>query len=198
MGMDCFINGVKQYAEAQANAKGSPRMGTVTSYNPATGAAKVTIQPEGTTTGWLPVLSQSVGSGFGSQSTLKGGEQVLVLPHDGDADSGVIVGRCFSDQMQPPNVSGAEYAIKSSGGAIIALMSNGHVVISDASGSNLTLTNDGNATLTVPHTYFVKCQSFNVQASVGITMQAPTTAISNEVDIGTGPLKVNNVTVTVP
>ena len=78
------------------------------------------------------------------------------------------------------------------------MLAGGKAIFQDAVGSSLSCTNDGNATLHVPNTFFVTCESFNVQASIEITMQAPITSISNEVLVGTGPLKVNGVTVIVP
>lgn len=188
--MDQLINAQKSLAARQAALFGQPRMGIVTSYNPNDGTAKVLIQPEGTMTGWLPVLSQSVGAGWGMHVPFKGGEQVMVLPHEGDTDNGVIVGRVFDDKNRPPSPAGSDIYIKSSGGAVVNLLTNGNVVISDASGSSITFGNNGNIT--------VNCQTYTVNASTGVTVQTPDVAISNQVHIGTGPLKVNNVTVIVP
>lgn len=188
--MDRLLSAQRGLAASQAASRGQPRMAIVTSYNPNDGTAKVTIQPEGTQTGWLPVLSQSVGSGWGIHVPLKTGEQVMVLTHEGSADDGVVVGRCFSDKMQPPGVTGSDIFLKSSTGAIINLLTNGHISISDDSGSNITFGNNGSITVT--------CQNFAVNASTGVTIQTPDVAISQQVHIGTGPLRVNNVIVVVP
>lgn len=196
--MDRLLNAQKRVAARQAGTLGQPRFGIVTSYNQNDGTAKVTIQPEGTQTGWLPVLSQSVGAGWGIHVPLKTGEQVLVLPHDGDADNGVIVGRCYSDKMLPPASAGSDIVVRSSNGAIITLSTNGHIKLVDAAGASYELTNDGNMTVSAPNTVFVHCQSFNVQASVGVTLQTPLTNISNELDVAIGPIKQNGVTVVVP
>lgn len=196
--MDRLLNGVKGYAAAQAGALGAPRMGIVTSYNQADGTAKVLIQPEGTLTGWLPVMSQSIGSGWGLHVPFKSGEQVMVLPHDGDADSGVIVGRVYNDTMRPPDTTGADFVLKSSGGAIITLMTNGQFIVQDAAGSIVKLTNDGNMTLNAPNSINMTCETFTVNASTSATITSPMTNVSNELDVGSGPIKQNHITVIVP
>lgn len=198
MSADRLANAHKGIAARVAGTLGAPRMGIVTSYNPNDGTAKVTIQPEGTQTGWLPVLSQSVGAGWGLHVPFKTGEQVLILPQEGNADHGIIVGRVFDDNHRPPASAGSDIVLKSSAGAIITLSSTGHIKMIDAAGSSYELTNDGNMTVTAPNTVFVHCQSFNVQASVGVTLQAPFTNVSNELDVGIGPIKQNGVTVIVP
>jgi phage baseplate assembly protein V len=193
--MDRIVNRIKAEAASQAAAFGRPRFGIVTSYKP--GLAKVQLQPEGTLTGWLPVCSTSVGAGWGLHVPLKGGEQVLVLPQDGNAEHGVIVGRVFSDKMQPPDATGQDLILQSSGGAIIKLSTDGHITVIDASGSTLSFTNDNHVSLTTKNFTF-NGESFTVNASIGVTIQTPDVAISQQVHIGTGPLKVNNVTVIVP
>ena len=102
-----------------------PRMAIVTSSNPEIGAAKVMLQPEGTLTGWLPVLTQWVGSGWGISCPPSPGDQVLVLPQEGDAQHGVIVGRVFSSAVRPPDVNIGEIAIVHRSGCSIKLLNSG-------------------------------------------------------------------------
>ena len=55
--MERFLNVIKQHAGALDQGGGQPRFGTVTSVNLAAATARVTLQPEGVLSGWLPVLS---------------------------------------------------------------------------------------------------------------------------------------------
>lgn len=204
--MDRLLNAQKQLAARQAALGGQPRFGTVTSYNPNDGTAKVLIQPEGTQTGWLPVLSQSVGAGWGIHVPLKTGEQVLVMPHEGDANNGVIVGRAFSDQMQPPASAGADIVMKSSTGSIVTLSTNGDVsvvakgkaTLQDGSGSNIQMTNDGNVAINCSATLTFNVNQVAVNATTAIALTAPNTNVSNELNVGTGPIKQNGTVVVVP
>ena len=63
--MDQLLNALKAQSAAQDATAGQPRFGVVSSVDPATGTARVQLQPEGVLTGWLPVLSPWVGAGWG-------------------------------------------------------------------------------------------------------------------------------------
>lgn len=193
--MDRISNYLKGIAETQANAQGKPRFGVVTSYKP--GLAKVQLQPENVLTGWLPVCSTSVGNGWGIHIPLRPGDQVCVLPQDGHAGHGVIVGRVYSDTNQPPDATSDDIVMRSSAGALVILSSSGHITISDPSGTSVTLTNDNKLTLNA-NTVTINCQDFQVNASVGANIESPFTTVSNELDVGTGPIKQNGVVVVVP
>jgi phage baseplate assembly protein V len=172
MSADQLLNALKLHMASMDAQAGQARMGVVQSYDPNSGTAKVLIQPEGVLTSWLPVLSQSVGAGWGVHTPLAGGEQVLVLPMEGDADNGVIVGRAWSDQMQPPqnpfggtlgaaqilllDKSGSallldatgNIKVKNAAGASALIESNGQIALTDASGTSLVLSNNGTVKVT--------------------------------------------------
>lgn len=91
------------------------RHGLVTSYDPKKHMGKVTFQPEGQESGWLPIECHSIGNGFGIASGINpgdgktSGDQVVVRYQEGDLDSGKICsGRVFSSQDQPPHVESGE------------------------------------------------------------------------------------------
>jgi phage baseplate assembly protein V len=172
MSADHLLNALKLHMASMDAQAGRPRMGVVQSYDPNSGTAKVLIQPEGVLTSWLPVLSQSVGAGWGVHAPLAGGEQVLVLPMEGDADNGVIVGRAWSDQMQPPQnpfggtLGAAQILLLDKGGSVLLLdaagnikvknaagastliESNGQIALTDASGASIVLSNNGTVNIT--------------------------------------------------
>jgi phage baseplate assembly protein V len=127
--------------------RGHLRFGIVSSYDPNTGSAQVLFQPEGVLSGWLPVLSQSVGSGWGEHTPLNVGDQVAALPQEGDANHGIILGRTYSNAARPPSAAGADRVFWSSAGASIAFMTNGKVVVTDPSGASLTMQNNGTVTV---------------------------------------------------
>ena len=64
----------------------------------------MTLQPEGVLTGWLPVLSPWIGSGWGMCCPPVPGDQVLVIAQEGEAEHGLIIGRAFSSTQTPPTV----------------------------------------------------------------------------------------------
>jgi phage baseplate assembly protein V len=172
MSVDQLLNALKLHMASMDAQVGQARMGVVQSYDPNSGTAKVLIQPEGVLTSWLPVLSQSVGAGWGVHAPLAGGEQVLVLPMEGDAENGVIVGRAWSDQMQPPQNpfggtlgatqillldkggsallfdAAGNIRVKNAAGASALIESNGQIALIDASGTSIVLSNNGTVNVT--------------------------------------------------
>lgn len=61
--MERFLNALKAQAGTLDQSSAQPRFATVTSVDPATATARVTLQPEGVLSGWLPVLSPWTGAG---------------------------------------------------------------------------------------------------------------------------------------
>lgn len=95
----------------------SERHGLVTSYDPKTHLAKVTFQPEGQESGWIPIETGHIGNGFGIAIGLtpgdgkKTGDQVVVRYQEGDFESGKIVQRVHSDDDKPPTVQSGEVVL---------------------------------------------------------------------------------------
>ncbi len=128
--MQRFLNAMKAHAAALDRAQGQPRFGLVTSVDPNRYAARVTLQPEGVLTGWLPILSAWVGGGWGLVCPPQPGDQVLVLAQEGSADNGVIVGASFSDAARPPGgVPAGEFWLVHASGSFLKLANDGTVRI---------------------------------------------------------------------
>lgn len=127
--MSEFLNIVKAHAAALDRNQGQPRFAIVTSVDPVRYAARVSLQPEGVLTGWLPVLSPWVGPGWGIASLPQPGTQVLVLAQEGDAEHGVIAGQAFSDAAPPPNAPSGELWLVHKSGSFIKLANDGQIHI---------------------------------------------------------------------
>jgi phage baseplate assembly protein V len=145
--MDRLINVLKAQAAALDQAQGQPRFGIITSFDPATYAARVSLQPEGVLTGWLPILSAWMGAGWGLACPPSPGDQVLILPQEGHAEHGVIVGGAYSVQARPPLVGGnpvpsGEAVLFHASGAYLRLGNDGSFVLSAADGKQVTVAGD--------------------------------------------------------
>jgi phage baseplate assembly protein V len=125
--MDRFLNTLKAQAASLDRGNGQPRFGLVASVDPARYAARVALQPEGVLTGWLPVLSSWTGAGWGVVCLPEPGQQVLVVPQEGDAEHGVIVGAAFSDASRPPAAPAGELWLIHRSGAAVQLRNDGTV-----------------------------------------------------------------------
>lgn len=123
-------NAIKSHAASLDKSTGQVKFGTVTSVDSRNATARVLIQPEGVLSGWLPVLSQWIGNGWGMVCTLNPGDQVLLVPQEGDIEQGVIIGRSFSDKKMPPVVPGGEFWLVHQSGCSLKICNDGTVRIS--------------------------------------------------------------------
>ena len=125
--MERILNIIKQHAGALDQGGSQPRFATVTSVNPAAATAKVTLQPEGVLTGWLPVLAPWIGAGWDMYCPPSPGDQVLVLAQEGDAEHGIIIGRAYSNEHAPPATPTGELWLVHKSGGFIKLQNDGTI-----------------------------------------------------------------------
>ena len=124
-----LANALKTYASNLDQSAGQIKFGTVTSVNAQTATARVIIQPDGVLSGWLPVLSQWVGNGWGMVSSPSPGDQVILVPQQGDIEQGIIIGRSFSINQRPPNTPVGEFWLVHQSGSFVKLTNDGTIQI---------------------------------------------------------------------
>jgi len=146
MMMQKLMNAMLQQAAMQNGSKASNRFGLVTSYDPQNYCVKVSIQPEGSETGWLPLLTPWVGNGWGMFAPPKVGDMVEVSFLEGDFEAGYACLRAFNDSDRPLNVPSGEIWFVSATGAFFKLLNNGAATVSDGNGATITLNGDGTIT----------------------------------------------------
>src|SRR3978361_2100816 len=127
--MDRLLNTFKAQGASQDQAAGVPRFGIVTSVDPSTATARVTLQPEGVLTGWLPLLTPWVGDGWGLVCPPSPGDQVLVFPQEGDAEHGMIVAASWSAKTTPPAAPSGEFWLVHKSGSFLKLQNDGTIQI---------------------------------------------------------------------
>ncbi len=126
---------------------GANRRGIVTSYQPQPPMAKVTLQPEGIETGWLPVLTQWVGNGWGMIAPLQAGDQVKLTCEEADGQNYAIAGRYYSEADAAPEGAGpGELWLVHETGATFALKADGSISLITAT-LNIEAPGGGNATV---------------------------------------------------
>ena len=163
----------------------SERHALVTSYDPDKHLAKVTFQPEGQESGWLPIETGHIGDGYGITIGLQPGDgkttgdQVVVRFQENDFESAKVAQRVHSEDQKPPKAESGELVIytrfqKSDGGKEsaqgaqggtgqqITLKKDGSLNVTDGNGATITLDGNGNVRIV--------CSAFSVVASgdVGI------------------------------
>jgi len=123
---------VFQAAQQAAAALAIQRRGTVSSYDPATYAAKVILQPTGIETGWMPIRSPWIGNGWGFYAPPSVGDQVEVGFEDGDVLVGSIEGSLYSDVDRPLSVQSGELWWQHKSGSFWKLTNDQNVSITSA------------------------------------------------------------------
>ncbi len=127
--MDSLLNALKAQGANQDQATGTPRFGLITSVDPGTATARVTLQPEAVLTGWLPLLTPWVGNGWGMICPPSPGDQVLVIPQEGDAEHGLIIAATWSAQTTPPPAPSGEFWLVHRSGSFLKLQNDGTIQI---------------------------------------------------------------------
>jgi phage baseplate assembly protein gpV len=127
--MDRFWNAVKGRAGGLDGLAGVARFGLVSSFDPASYAARVLMQPENILSGWLPILSSWVGSGWGLAAPLTPGDQVLVLMQEADSEHGVIAGCVWSAVDKPLPAPSGELWFQHQSGSFLKLHNDGTIAI---------------------------------------------------------------------
>ena len=146
--MNTLRNVMRLEAERAASRIALVRMGIVTGYDPDHYAAKVTLQPEGHPTGWLPITTPWVGNGWGWYAPPSIGDVVEVHFQEGDRESGFIVNRFFSAKTKPLSVPSGEAWLVHGSGSFIKLTNDGKATVKDKAGSTVVLNGDGTGALT--------------------------------------------------
>ena len=99
--MTDWLETIKLHAAKQVAAVGQPRHALVTSVDAVSHAVKVSIQPDGIESGWIPDGALAA-AGLRIACPAEIGTQVLVVPVEGDPEHPVVVARVFDVSMTPP------------------------------------------------------------------------------------------------
>ncbi len=99
--MQSWIEAVKLHSAVHATATGQPKHGIVTSVDPVNHAVKVTIEPDGVESGWIPDGAIAAG-GLKIACPSEVGTQVLLVAVEGDGEHPVVVARLFDTVVTAP------------------------------------------------------------------------------------------------
>lgn len=120
-----MMNAIKGHVNAMLAQQPKARYGLVQSFNPHNYTARVTIQPENELSGWLPVLTQWLGNGWGLFCPPSLGDQVKLVPQEGSDQSYAIIGSVFSTVDRPLPVPSGEFWLVHAKGQFIKLLNDG-------------------------------------------------------------------------
>lgn len=129
------LNSARLQAGIGNNLTSQCRIGILTSYNPADSTVKVSIQPvdeespEASQTGWIPLSTSFIG--FVGAPRIN--DQVVVLFQEGSLNSGIVIGRIYSDEDVPPAAPSGEWWLTHPSGSSIKIKDDGEIEIISAS-----------------------------------------------------------------
>jgi phage baseplate assembly protein gpV len=186
MTMNRLLGTMRAQANMANQAKTFSKLGLVTAYDPNTYSVKVTFQPDGNETGWLPLGACAVGAGWGIYAPPTIGDQIEVRFQEGDRDTGVAGPVVFDNQSPPAAVPSGEVWIVHKSGQFAKLTNDGKFTVSDGHGASVFLNGDGTISSTGAWTH---TGDFNVHGN-----QAHTGSITSNGKHVDDTLKVSGVT----
>ena len=146
--MNGLLDVYRREAAIQASRGRSPLTLVVTSYNPNLPAVKGTLQPYGIESGWMPLASPFVGSGFGIAIGPAIGDQLHVVFMHGDTNSPRATYRITSNSDQPPVAQAGEIVIQAAQGQTIKMTADGKLSIVANGDTTVSITGKLNLTST--------------------------------------------------
>jgi phage baseplate assembly protein gpV len=170
--MDNLVNAIKRIVADMVGAVPQSRFATVTAFDPATHSVKLIIQPDGIKTSWTPMHAVAVGNGTGMVIPPHIGDQVTVIPKEGDSNNYVVSGRFFHDDAATPVSSVTGKALDS-----------GEIGIFGSNGSFMHVTTDGTWNIT-GKTIFTGDAVIHAPSSV--LLDAPSVTTTGNLTVGTG------------
>lgn len=141
--MGHIMNQMRQQAEGVMNGIDQPVVGIVQSYDPNTYSCKVLLQPSGSLTGWLPVLSLWAGNGWGMFAPPVAGVAVAVIPKHGSLEAAFVLPAFFNDEERPLSVPQGEFWLVHKSGASFKFTNDGKLAVNDGHGASVVLNGNG-------------------------------------------------------
>lgn len=195
MSVALIENSMRLQAQRAMAGKSVCRYGIVTSYNPNNYSAKVTIQPEGMATGFIPVATPIAGNGWGMFVPPTAGDQVVVLFIDGDQTAGTVIANCYNSSRLPiqgtPQPQSGEFWFVHAKGQFLKITNDGKLTFSDAHGA--TFVTDGAGNIQSAANAWTHTGNFNVTGTIAATVDV--TGGASNISLVTHTHLIDNVQV---
>lgn len=140
--MKTLMNAFKAVAQQATQSRAATRHGIVTSYDPKTYAVKVTLQPEGVLTGWIPLKSAWVGNGWGLFCPPSIGDAVEIDFQEDDGGNGSAGWRFYNEVERPLPCPSGEFWLVHQKGAQLKFRNDGSVELKAVKDLNVKVKGD--------------------------------------------------------
>lgn len=182
---------MKQQAQLVSDNKKFVALGQVSSYQPDRYMVQVIIQPaDGSTeedtpalqTGWIPLMSPWVGSGWGMFAPPNIGDIIEVHFQEGSLQNGYACLRAYTVGNPPASVQSGEFWLVHQTGSSIKITNDGAITINANAAINVTA---ASANVTTTGTTTIDAPTVNVNASTAINLNS---TVVNIGDLTSGTL----------
>src|ERR1700744_3959855 len=142
-----ILNAMRLQAQKTTADDTVSRTGVVTSYDPNTNMARVTLQPDSVESGWLPIKALWVGNNWGLFAPPSINNLCTVVFTDGDLNGGYVDGVFWNNDASAPDtplaVQSGEFWLVHAKGQFVKLTNDGKLAVSDGQGATVTLDGTG-------------------------------------------------------
>ncbi len=128
--MRALLNSIAGRAQQAGASFTGTREGIITSYDPTEYAIKVTLQPDGAETGWIPLDSPWVGNGWGMAAGPMIGASIKIDFDSGNISNGSGGGQHYNDVDRCPGPPSGEFWVVHESGSMVKFLNDGQVFIS--------------------------------------------------------------------
>jgi phage baseplate assembly protein V len=186
--MKKLLNQMRLHARMESADRAQPKTGLVTGYDATNYSVKVTLQPEGIETGWIPLLSPWVGNGWGLFCPPTVDDMVEVQFEQGGAEAAFACLRFYNDEDRPLTVPSGEFWLVHKAGAFVKLTNDGRLLLNgqaeiDMTAPVLNITVSGNANVAVGGTLTSSAAHWNHSGPLAV--DGPVTATGDVRSNGT-------------
>lgn len=146
--MNHLMNLMAMRAQQSMGSFAGTRQGLIIAYDPKEYAIKVSLQPTGEETGWIPLGTPWAGNGFGFAAGPMIGAEVEVDFDSGTIGVGMAGSQFYNNEDRCPGPPSGELWIVHQSGSMLKFLNSGAVVIQDKSGTVFSLNGNGTSTHT--------------------------------------------------
>lgn len=128
--MNQLMNMMAMRATMAQSAFSGTRQGVITAYDPAEYAIKVSLQPTGEETGWIPLGSPWAGAGWGFAAGPMIGAEVEINFDSGTVGVGMAGSQFYNNEDRCPGPPSGEFWIVHKSGTLLKFLNSGEILVS--------------------------------------------------------------------
>lgn len=172
--MNHLMNMMAMRAQQSMGSFSGTRQGLISAYDPKEYAIKVSLQPTGEETGWIPLGTPWAGNGFGFAAGPMIGAEVEVDFDSGTIGVGMAGSQFYNNEDRCPGPPSGELWIVHQSGSLLKFLNSGAIIIQDKAGSVFSLNGNGTSTHTASNGMTINANMQNngsFQSSGSVTDQ---------------------------